>query len=426
MSDPGKIQARLHASLGETYAVTRLIGVGGMAMVFQAVDMKHTRQVAIKVLRPELAQSLGAERFLHEIQIVAQLQHPHILPLYDSGEADGLLYFVMPYVEGETLKDKMVRERQLEFRDALHIAGQVASALNYAHDRGVLHRDIKPENVLISGGEAIVADFGVARAVTAASDDRFTDTGLAVGTPAYMSPEQASGGAIDGRADIYSLGCLVYETLAGQPPFTGPSVESVVNQHVNTPAPSVAQIRREIPPPVAKAVARALAKTPADRFATAAEFGDSLQFAEAHVRLSTSHSGFEIPETTAEPTESRTKWLVGGAVAVLLVIAAVLTFPRMGGNAGLAGPIRLTVLPFQNIGAAADEYFADGITDEVTTRLAGVEGLNIIGRQSAAQYKASDKTAQQIGQELNVQYLRRRRSRGPSRRARAVCASDPS
>jgi tetratricopeptide (TPR) repeat protein len=220
--------SRLSAALAERYTISRELGRGGMATVYLAHDRKHDRQVALKLLHPELAASLGAERFLHEIRTTAKLTHPYILPLHDSGEVDGLLYYVMPYVEGESLRQRLLRERQLPLDDALRIASDVASALAYAHDHGVVHRDIKPENILLSGGEAVVADFGIARAITAAGGERLTETGLAMGTVAYMSPEQsAADREIDGRSDLYSLGCVLYEMLAGQPPFTGSTAQSI-------------------------------------------------------------------------------------------------------------------------------------------------------------------------------------------------------
>src|SRR5438094_5655641 len=210
----------LQAALAERYAVERELGQGGMAVVFLARDLKHRRPVAIKVLRPELAMALGAERFLGEIETVGAFAHPHILPLHDSGEAAGFLYYVMPYVEGESLRDRLRRERQLPPDDARHIAREVADALSYAHSRHVIHRDVKPENILLGTGHAVVTDFGIARAITAAGGERLTETGITVGTPEYMSPEQTAGEAeLDGRADVYSLGCVLYGMLVGKPPF---------------------------------------------------------------------------------------------------------------------------------------------------------------------------------------------------------------
>src|SRR2546426_2416332 len=239
---------RIQAALAKRYAIQRELGHGGMAVVFYAEDRKHHRPVAVKVLRPELGAVIGSERFLREIEIAAQLTHPHILPLYDSGAAVGLLYYVMPYVEGESLRDRLEREKQLPLDDALQIAREVADALSFAHSYGVVHRDIKPENILLEAGHAVVSDFGIARALTAAGARRITQTGIALGTPAYMSPEQAAADTeLDGRSDVYSLGCVLYEMLAGQPPFTGPTVESVVHQHLTAAPPPVTALRPTVP-----------------------------------------------------------------------------------------------------------------------------------------------------------------------------------
>ena len=302
---------RLKAALTARYAFERELGQGGMAFVYLARDLKHRRAVAVKVLRPELAAALGPERFLREIEIAARLTHPHVLPLYDSGEAEGVLYYVMPYVEGESLRDRLDREKQLPLEDGLRIAGEVASALAYAHSHDVVHRDIKPENILLAGGEAFVADFGIARAVTAAADERLTATGIAVGTPAYMSPEQAAGDrALDGRSDIYSLACVLYEMLAGQPPFTGPSTATIVHQHLTAPPPLVTRIRPAVPAAVARVIERALAKTPADRFAAAQQFAWELE-AAGHAR----------PQAAARRHRSPTLLHAATAGAVLVAFA---------------------------------------------------------------------------------------------------------
>jgi pimeloyl-ACP methyl ester carboxylesterase len=260
---------RLRAALADRYTIQRELGRGGMATVYLAEDRKHHRPVALKVVRPELAAALGPDRFLREIELSARLTHPHILPLHDSGNADGFLYYVMPYVEGESLRDRLNREKQLAVDDALQITREVADALSYAHSRGVVHRDVKPENILLQSGHAVVADFGIARAIDQAGGERLTETGLAIGTPAYMSPEQAAGSTdLDGRSDLYSLGCVLYEMLAGQPPFTGPTVESLVHQHLAAEPSRITGIRPAVPLHVAATLERALAKTPADRFAT--------------------------------------------------------------------------------------------------------------------------------------------------------------
>ncbi|HTT67087.1 MAG TPA: protein kinase [Gemmatimonadales bacterium] len=268
---------RLTAALRDRYRIEREVGAGGMATVYLAHDLKHHRAVALKALRPELAAALGHERFLREIEIAAGLSHPHILPLYDSGEADGVLFYVMPYVEGESLRDRIRREKQLPLDDAMKVAREVADALSYAHTRGVIHRDIKPENIMLQSGHAVVADFGIARAVDAAGGARLTETGMAIGTPSYMSPEQAAGDRdLDGRSDLYALGCVLYEMLAGQPPFTGPTVESVIHQHLAAEPRSITQIRPAVPDEIAGVLQRALAKNPADRFNPVAQFAEAL------------------------------------------------------------------------------------------------------------------------------------------------------
>jgi len=268
---------KLKASLADRYAIEREIGSGGMATVYLAEDLKHHRKVAVKVLRPELAAVIGAERFLKEIEVTANLQHPHILQLYDSGSADSFLFYVMPYVEGESLRDKLNRERQLSVNESVEITRGVASALDYAHRHDVIHRDIKPENILLHDGQAVVADFGVALAVSAAAGARLTETGLSVGTPHYMSPEQASADReLDGRTDLYSLGATLYELLTGEPPFTGSSAQAIVAKILTEEPASVSKERHTVPPHVEAALLTALAKLPADRFTTAAEFGEAL------------------------------------------------------------------------------------------------------------------------------------------------------
>jgi len=268
---------RLQNVLSDRYRIERELGRGGMATVYLGEDLKHHRSVAIKVLDPELAAVIGAERFLREIEVAARLNHPHILPLHDSGSADDLLYYVMPYAEGESLRQRLEREKQLPLADALRIAGEVADALDYAHRRGLVHRDIKPENILLEEQHAVVADFGIARAIVVAGGEKLTTSGVVVGTPVYMSPEQAMGSRdVDGRSDVYSLGCVLYEMLAGQPPFTGPTGESLVHQHLSVAPRSVADLRPAVPAGIARALGQALAKTPADRFETAARFAEAL------------------------------------------------------------------------------------------------------------------------------------------------------
>src|SRR5712664_2041880 len=270
--------ARLRAALIGRYTIEHELGRGGMATVYLGRDLKHHRPVAIKVLALELAAALGRERFLREIETAARLTHPHILPLHDSGEADGFLYYVMPYVEGESLRDRLNREGQLPIEDAVTITGEVATALSYAHSRDVVHRDVKPENILLSEGQAIVADFGIAGAIDAAGGGKLTRTGLVLGTPAYMSPEQgAAERALDGRSDAYSLGCLLYEMLAGEPPFTGPTAQAIIAKRFTDPVPSVRRLRETVSVPMDQAIVKALARAPADRFVTPHQFAEALR-----------------------------------------------------------------------------------------------------------------------------------------------------
>src|SRR5262245_64966092 len=295
-----------------------------MATVFLAEDLKHRRRVAIKVLDPELTALLGPERFLREIEIAARLHHPHILTLLDSGEAQGLLYYVMPYVEGESLRQRLDRERQLPVEEALRLTREVADALDHAHRAGVVHRDIKPENILLQAGHAMVADFGIARAVGAAGGTRLTTAGTALGTPAYMSPEQVMGSPdVDGRSDLYSLGCVLYEMLAGGPPFAGPTAESLGHQHLSVAPRPVTQLRTTVPAAVENALQRVLAKTAADRFSAAAEFGAAIATPAAPAERGVQ------PLATAQRSAPRSSpriphWLaLGGAVALVALVGVV-------------------------------------------------------------------------------------------------------
>ncbi len=380
---------RLTAALADRYRLERELGQGGMATVYLADDVKHHRKVAVKVLRPELAAALGAERFLREIETTANLRHPHILPLYDSGEADGFLYYVMPFVEGESLRERLTRERQLPIADALAIAREVADALGYAHARGVVHRDIKPENILLEGGHAVVADFGIARAVSAAGADRLTQTGISVGTPSYMSPEQAAGDPdLDGRSDLYSLGCVLYEMLGGQPPFTGPTAEAVARQHMITQAAPVTNLRPTVPAEVAGALARTLAKNPADRFNPAAQFVEAL--------------AASAPAAVA-PRRSPVRLVAAAAAVVAVVIAGVWVAGRAPGRGGAAGAIeRIAVLPMDNqTGDSGQTFFADGMTRELIGVLTDA-GVRVLGHRAVAAYRNTTLPASQIARELGV------------------------
>ena len=269
---------RLTEALADRYRIERELGAGGMATVYLAHDVRHDRRVAVKVLRPELSAIVGGERFLAEIKTTANLQHPHILSLFDSGEAGGLVFYVMPYVEGESLRDRLHREHQLPVEDAVRIASEVAAALDYAHRHGVVHRDIKPENILLHDGSAMVADFGIALAMSRSEGGtRMTETGMSLGTPHYMAPEQAMGEReITARSDVYALGCVLYEMLVGEPPFNGPTAQAIIARVMTEEPRSLTLQRKTIPPHVEAAVRRALQKLPADRFATAAQFAEAL------------------------------------------------------------------------------------------------------------------------------------------------------
>jgi len=336
MGDGGALSGKI---VGH-YRVLEAIGSGGMAIVYLAEDLRHERKVAMKLLRPELAAGLGQDRFLREITTTANLRHPHILPLYDSGRADHpeggaeLLYYVMPYIEGESLRDRLTREKQLPLDEALAIAREVADALGYAHHRGVIHRDIKPENIMLESGHAVVADFGIARAVDAAGGAMLTGTGVAIGTVAYMSPEQAAGARdLDARSDLYGLACVTYEMLAGEPPFTGPTVESVIHQHLAVDPPSVTRLRATVPAAIDATLSRALAKAPADRFATASRFTDALGAATASA------------QKAFAPRSRPWRWIAGlGAAATVALLATLWRTPTPG-PLTVPGP-RIVVLPF--------------------------------------------------------------------------------
>ncbi|HET7249261.1 MAG TPA: protein kinase, partial [Gemmatimonadales bacterium] len=313
-------QGRLTAALAGRYTIERELGAGGMATVYLAHDVRHDRKVALKLLRPELAAILGGERFLKEIRLTANLQHPHILGLHDSGEADGLVYYVMPYVEGESLRQRLAREHQLPIDETIRLATEVASALDYAHRHGVIHRDIKPENILLHDGAALVADFGIALAASRSdSGTRLTETGMSLGTPHYMSPEQAMGEReITAKSDVYALGCVMYEMLAGEPPFTGPTAQAIVARVMTEQPRSLTLQRHSVPPHVEAAVNRALEKLPADRFASAA------QFAEALARPELTASRTVTTALTARPTDRWRRWfaLATGVAVILGAVAA--------------------------------------------------------------------------------------------------------
>ncbi len=347
--------ARLRAALKDRYTVEHEIGRGGMATVFLAQDQKNDRPVAIKVLHPELATGLGVERFLREIKTAAGLNHPHILPLFDSGEADGLLFYTMPRVEGETLRQRLERERQLPIEEAVRIACDVAEALGYAHSRGVIHRDIKPENILLSGGRAVVTDFGIARALSAAGLEPITDSGVVVGTPAYMSPEQAAcDPGLDGRSDLYSLGCVLYEMLVGLPPFSGTTPRAVMARQVADPPPPICSARPAVPAALERAVLRVLAKAPADRYATAGQFAAALLAPEA-------------PEADLPDNES------------------------------------IAVLPFANLSGDTEfDYLSEGVTEDIINALAQLPGLRVAARTSSFAFRSKAADLAEVGRKLKV------------------------
>jgi serine/threonine protein kinase/tetratricopeptide (TPR) repeat protein len=357
------LQSRLEPALAGRYSIGRELGEGGMAVVFLAHDLRHDREVALKVLRPEVSAEIGAERFLLEIKLAAGLTHPHILPVFDSGEAEGLLFYVMPSMEGRSLRERIEKERQLSLSEALRITREVASALDYAHRHNVVHRDIKPENILLHDGAAMVADFGIGK-VLSASGRSITQTGLAIGTPAYMSPEQSAGEvATDGRSDLYSLGCVLYEMLTGEPPFTGVSAQAIIAKRFLSPIPKV-RTTRDVPEAVDAAVSRALARTPVDRYPTAAEFAEVLR----GVAMSTA--------TGAQ---------------------------RKMGDAQRASTKAIAVLPFKNMSADPEnEYFADGMTEEIINALGKLPGIHVASRTSSFAFKGKEVDVREIGDKLGV------------------------
>ena len=346
---------RLNAALFDRYRLERELGQGGMATVYLAHDVKHDRDVAIKVLRADVAQSLGAERFLREIRMAARLSHPHILPLFDSGQVDDTLYYVMPVVRGESLRDRLDRERMLPVAEAVRIAAEVAGALEHAHRSGVVHRDIKPDNIMLQDGHALVADFGIGKALGAVDAATATQTGMSVGTPAYISPEQASGDAVDGRSDLYSLGCVLYEMLVGEQPFTGPTVQAVIaKRFVQTPA-DVTGLREGISRSVANAVQKALARAPMDRYASAALFVTALKEVES------------VTPKPAPPAQS----------------LAVMAFVNRSGDAD-------------------NQFFSDGLSEDLINALTALPGLHVASRTSAFRFRGSELDIREIGDQLNV------------------------
>jgi TolB-like protein/tRNA A-37 threonylcarbamoyl transferase component Bud32/Tfp pilus assembly protein PilF len=395
------LAAALGAELADRYRIEGEIGRGSAATVFLAHDLRHGRRVALKVLHPALGAALGAERFQREIRTQARLQHPHILTLFDSGAGTpGLLWYTMPYVESGSLRDRLRGEGRLPVETAVQLAAQVCSALTYAHALGVVHRDIKPENILLSAsGHALLSDFGLAYAVddgVPGAARRLTETGVALGTPAYMSPEQSAGDEpVDARSDVYSLAGVLFEMLAGTPAFTGPNARAVIARRLTEAPPPVRALRPDVPPAVDAAIRRAMARQPGDRFESAAEFAAALALPA---------------EPTAAPRRRVTPMVTVVAIVALLAAAAAVYGARRFRSeppaaAPAAGPRMLAVLPFKNLGDSTDQYFADGLTEEITSRLAGLSGLRVISRTSADQYRDSERPLTEIASDLGAGYL---------------------
>ena len=388
--------AALRADLAGRYDLEHELGAGGMAVVYLARDLQHQRRIALKVLNQELGGAF-AGRFHREIRLAAGLVHPHILPLLDSGETGGRLWYTMPFIEGESLRERLDREKQLPVAEAIRLTREIAGALSHAHGKGILHRDIKPANILLADGHALVADFGIARALGGDTGDQLTDTGMALGTPGYMSPEQSSGEQqLDARSDLYSLASVCYEMLAGEPPFTGPTAQAVIARRLSQPPPSLRTTRPNIPEPLDAVIRRALAPVPADRFAGTAEFADAL-------------AGAMTGEQAPTGRSRRGPLLVGAA---LLGVAALGYFLATRGGtapANRADPssgIRLAVMPFRLIGSdTTDRYLADGITEEVSSMLSNLSGLRVIAQTSVGSYAGEGKSAREIGAALQAEAL---------------------
>src|SRR5512134_2205268 len=421
------ITKSLTSAFAPHYELERELGRGGMATVYLGRDLRHERFVAIKVLHPTIAAALGAERFLREIRIAAHLQHPHILPVFDSGECAGRLWYAMPYVEGESLRDRLRREGALPLGTALRLARHVAEALDYAHRHGVVHRDIKPENILLADGQAVVADFGIARPIDTGDETGITLAGVVVGTPGYVSPEQGAGSTrLDGRSDLYSLGCVLFEMLVGEPLFTGPTPQAVIEQRFLDPSPLLERLSPAVPAHVTAVLVRLLARHREERF----ESGARLAAALADERMaSQSTTPVEVsgpapavrrsarPVAAPEPQapgmpRSAGRRRVRAPMAMMMLglgfligVGVLFGWLRSHAGQGAVGPKRLAVLPFDNLGDSAVAYFADGVTDAVRGKLAGVPGLQVIASASANEYKHTRKSPRLIARELGVTYL---------------------
>jgi len=354
---------RVRNALSSSYTVDRELGKGGMSTVYLAQDLKHDRVVALKVLHAELSSSLGPDRFLREIKLAARLNHPHILPLFDSGASDGILFYVMPYVEGESLRERLDRTQQIPVEEAIHHGCSIASALDYAHRQGIIHRDIKPENVMLYENEAMVMDFGIAKAVSAAGGETLTQTGMMVGTPAYVSPEQASGEELDTRTDQYSLACVLYEMLSGERPFRGPTTQAVLAKRFTDPAKSLRSLRSAVPEAVESVIKKAMSVDREERFPTSGQFGRALSSGN----LSTPADAPTMPLPTVSAAKS------------------------------------VAVLPFANMSADAEnEYFTDGMAEEIINALTKIQALRVASRTSSFAFKGKNEDIGEIGQKLKV------------------------
>jgi serine/threonine-protein kinase len=393
---------QINARLPDRYRVERQVGAGGMATIYLAHDLKHDRHVALKILNDELSATVGADRFLREVRFAARLTHPHILPLYDSGSVDELLYYVMPYVPGESLRDRLTREGRLPVAEALRLAAEVGEALAYAHREGIVHRDIKPDNILLSEGHAVVADFGIARAIDV-GDQRLTGTGIAVGTPDYMSPEQAAGERVDGRGDIYSLACVLYEMLAGQPPFTAASARAVIARHMTDPVPPIRTVRGTVDARVESAVERALAKDPADRFPTAESFVNAFTGAVSPERGPWDSTRRQMPVVVLA-----TALLVAGVATVGVLLTHRSPITSLGSRTDATTDVsrvldrrRVALLPL-SVSRASDEYLAQGILEGVTEALSQAPSLTIIARSSVVKARDDVHSVSGIGRVLRA------------------------
>ncbi len=411
------LQDRLQAALGDAYRLERELGGGGMSHVFVATETELGRKVVVKVLPPEMAAGVNADRFRREIQLAASLQHPHIVPLLRAGRADDLVWYTMPLVEGESLRARLSREGELQISEAVRILRDVAAALSYAHSHGVVHRDIKPDNVLLTHAFAVVTDFGVAKAVSEATGETsLTSLGVALGTPAYMAPEQAAADPnVDHRADIYALGAIAYEMLTGRTPFAATSPQAMLAAHVTQAPDPVTQHRQTVPPGLAALVMRCLAKKPADRWRTVAELHQQLDTMATPSGGMAPTGAVAADTSAARPLASAALGLLrrvparlGLAVLGLVLIAVAFVIgPRFRDGGGAAAPARptLIVLPLQNLGPPADEYFADGMTEEITSRLAELSGLGVISRTTAARFRQGEQTLREIGDAVGAQYV---------------------